>query len=302
MRDSRKTEIKVGITVIVALVVFIWVFGWAKNFSIHTDVKTIFISFDNIAGLEIGDRIFVDGRKRGFVEEFGEENNKVIVKGILEQDVKLHEDAEFSILMLDLMGGKKIEIYSGKSCVELDYRKVHEGKFRGDVSTALAMISSVQNDLVSVIKEVRVSLCNINEFLDDSDFKNDLRSSVTNLNTTVNMLNRVISENRDEISELITNSNRLVDSTGEFVEENKKSFSATLKNVNELITVTNKNMQKVSLLLDEIENKQNNVGKVLHDEKLLDDINTTLTQTKELTKILIQQLNDEGIKIDFSLF
>ncbi len=302
MKESRKTEIRVGITVIVAILLFIWIFGWAKNFSIYTDVKEIYISFDNIGGLEKGDRIFINGRKRGFVEEFAEDNNRVIVKGILDPDVKLSEDATFSILMLDLMGGKKIEINSGLSNIELDYNKTHLGYFRGDVSTALAMLSSVQNDLIAVIKDVRISLDNINEFLDDKEFKEELKSSVVNLNSTVIKLNKVISENQNEISELINNSNELVTSTNEFVEENKKSVSSTIKNVNELISVTNANMQKLNSLLTEIENKENNAGKLLYDDELIKDINQTLKQTKELTKILIQQLNDEGIKIDFSLF
>ena len=32
MKNERKTEIRVGLTVLVGILVFIWILGWAKNF------------------------------------------------------------------------------------------------------------------------------------------------------------------------------------------------------------------------------------------------------------------------------
>ena len=36
MKEQRKTEIKVGLTVIFGILIFLWIFGWAKNLSIRS--------------------------------------------------------------------------------------------------------------------------------------------------------------------------------------------------------------------------------------------------------------------------
>ena len=164
MKDNRSNEIKVGITIIISILIFIWIFGWAKNFDLSSS-KKLLIRFDNIAGLEMGDRVTINGIRKGNVEDFQNDGNTVIVKATMDKDADIREDASFTILMLDLMGGKKIEINPGNSPNKINYKTIQKGYFSGDISTAMAMLSSVQGDLVEVIKEVKVTLSNMNEII-----------------------------------------------------------------------------------------------------------------------------------------
>ena len=113
MKDQRKTELKVGIVVVVAIILFIWILTWAKNFSLSVTEKSILVSFKNVSGLEVGDEVTINGVKKGFVDNFKIEDDNIIVKLALENDTPIKEDAVFRIAMLDLMGGKKVEIYPG---------------------------------------------------------------------------------------------------------------------------------------------------------------------------------------------
>ena len=115
MKDQRKTELKVGIVVVVAIILFIWILTWAKNFSLSVTEKSILVSFKNVSGLEVGDEVTINGVKKGFVDNFKIEDDNIIVKLALENDTPIKEDAVFRIAMLDLMGGKKVEIYPGIS-------------------------------------------------------------------------------------------------------------------------------------------------------------------------------------------
>jgi len=133
MKDQRKTELKVGIAVIVGLILFIWILTWAKNFSLSTTEKSILVSFKNVSGLEIGDEVSINGVKKGFVDDFKIEGDNVIVKLSLENDTPIKEDAVFRIAMLDLMGGKKVEISPGSSGKLLDYSQVQAGTFYADI-------------------------------------------------------------------------------------------------------------------------------------------------------------------------
>jgi phospholipid/cholesterol/gamma-HCH transport system substrate-binding protein len=69
MKKQKKAELKVGITVIVGIIILLWVLGWAKNFSFNSDEKFLSISFDNVAGLSVGDFVSVQGIKTGYVEK-----------------------------------------------------------------------------------------------------------------------------------------------------------------------------------------------------------------------------------------
>ena len=57
MRNEKKTEIKVGITVLAGIVLFIFVYGWAKNYSVSSDYNFIFYLSDGT--LKINLIIFV---------------------------------------------------------------------------------------------------------------------------------------------------------------------------------------------------------------------------------------------------
>jgi len=52
MKDQRKTELKVGIAVIVGIILFIWILTWAKSFSLSTTEKSILVSFKNLYNIQ----------------------------------------------------------------------------------------------------------------------------------------------------------------------------------------------------------------------------------------------------------
>ncbi|HET54319.1 MAG TPA: MCE family protein, partial [Ignavibacteria bacterium] len=155
MRQDRKTEIKVGISLLVSLVILLWVIAWAKNVDIFSDKKELTISFNSVAGLTAGDQVAVNGVKKGYVESITLDGNTVLVNTILDEDVDIRSDATFSILMLDLMGGKKIEISPGISEQQIDYSVVQHGQFSGDISTAMATLSGMEQNIKNIIEELK---------------------------------------------------------------------------------------------------------------------------------------------------
>ena len=302
MKNNRKAEIKVGITVIVAILILLWLFGWAKNYNISGSQKELLIRFDNIAGLEIGDRVTINGIRRGSVESFLNDGNTVIVKTLMDGDAELKEDAQFTILMLDLMGGKKIEIIPGTSANPIDYSQIQNGYFSGDISTAMAMLSSVQGDLVDVIKEVKVSLNNMNEIIADEEFSGNVKTSVENINKLSLQLSALIESNKKDISGLISSSKNLTESANDLITENKEQIGETIKRLNEFINNSNTLVNKIDESISEIKNKENNLGKILYDENFLKGLTETLDQVKELTKLLKTQMEGDGINVDANIF
>ena len=298
MKDQRKTDIKVGITVLIGLLALVWIFGWAKNFTLYSNQKTVTVEFETVSGLEKGDPVMVNGVREGFVGDITSKGNDAFASLVIGPDINLKEDASFSITMLDLMGGKKVEIKPGISKKELDYSKIQKGKFDADIATVMAMVGSVQGDLVKIIKDVQVTLASVNSLLTNKEFNNQIKTSVANIALISSKLNILIDENSHNLSRITKNTAELTEDVSSFVKENKEQIKNTFDNISLTIKSTNELLGKINSLTEETTNKENNIGKLLYDENLVNNLKTSLEQVKELTKILLEQLKDKGLNVD----
>jgi phospholipid/cholesterol/gamma-HCH transport system substrate-binding protein len=302
MKDQKKTEIKVGITVLFGLLIFIWVLGWAKNWTINSQRKFVNVEFSSVAGLEIGDPVTINGVRKGYVDEIAIQGNKVKTLLNLPKDVVLKNDAKFSVMMLDLMGGKKVEINPGVGSNDLDYSTIQLGEFYGDIASAMAMLGTVQNDLVEVIKEVKISLSAINKTLTDQKFSSDLKTSVSNLTLLTDNLNKLVLNNKVEINQLLKSGNELTKNANDFLKTNRDSISATISSINGVLNISKDLLIKVNDFMDKTNKNQNNLGRILNDPDLMNDLKATIQQAKELTRILMEQLKSKGLEVNAHIF
>ncbi len=302
MKDQRKTEIKVGVTVLFGILIFLWVLGWAKNWTLNADRKVVQVVFLSVSGLEVGDPVTINGVREGYVDEIKIQGNKVNTLLSLPSEVNLKEDAKFSVMMLDLMGGKKVEINPGNSTRELDISRPHQGIFDGDIATAMAMLGTVQNDLVDVIKEVKISLTTLNRTLTDKEFNSGIKRSVSNLTTLTENLNKLVLNNKEEINKLLKSGVELTKNANDFLKTNRDSISVTISSINSVLQVSKELLVKVNDFMNKTDKGQNNLGIMLNDSDLMKDLKTTIQQTKELTKILVEQLKSKGVEVNAHIF
>ncbi len=302
MKDQRKTEIKVGITVLLGVIICLWILGWAKNFNLTPTENTVKVKFNNTSGLEIGDPVTVNGVRKGFVEDLKIDGESVIVTLKIDNNIQLKDDARFAISMLDLMGGKKVEISPGSSQNEIDYDKIQEGLFYADVSQVMSMVGSFQEDFNSTISDIKITLTSLNNYLTDQQLNQDIKSSMSNLSEVTKKLNTLIDENRTSLKQLTTNSAELTEEAKKFLETNKEKVNASVDELQSVLKNTDNLIAKLNKFTDEMNAKQNNLGKIIYDEKIYEDLSQSLKQLNELTKLMLQQLKEDGLKIDADIF
>lgn len=302
MKNERKTEIKVGITVLVGILIFLWILGWAKNISVKSNETNIKVNFSNVSGLEIGDPVTVNGMRKGYVKDMIISPEFVTAELSIDNDVQLKKDATFALTMLDLMGGKKIDIFPGISEEKFDYSRTSSGKFYADIPSVMSLLGSVQDDFVTVLKDVKVSLNSLNKYLTDDKFSSEVRTSISNLSSLTNKLNIILSENRDDIKTLTSNAVSLTEKSNELLSNNKQNINQLFEDLKSISEKSNNLLTQINDLTRETVNQQNNVGKLLYDENLIKDIKQTIKQVNELTGILIEQLKGDGINVDANIF
>lgn len=302
MKQQRITEIKVGLTVLFGIIVFIWILGWAKNVSItSTDVK-LKVKFENASGLEVGNKVSVNGVTAGVVKDIYVENYYVVVEITVNSDVQLKRDAKISLEVTDLMGGKKIDISPGKDSVPINPDELQVGIFQADLASMMEVLSGIEIDLNTILDDVKTTLYEINSFLTDEQLKEDIRTSITGLSTLTTKLNKVLTENQENIRSITQNTKEITEDTKELISANKESINSSIANLNSILQSSDSLVAKLNFLADETMSGDNNIGKLLYDDSLFISLTKTLEQTKELTKIMLEQLKNDGVKIDASIF
>lgn len=302
MKDQRKTDIKVGITVIIGIIIFIWIIGWAKNISLSSNENIIDVRFKNVSGLEIGDAVTVNGVRKGYVDDMVVNSESVNIKLRIDNSIQLKSDASFSISMLDLMGGKKVDIIPGKSLEPFNYDIQHEGIFNSDIPALMTLVGSYQVELTNIITETGTALTSLNKYLTDPQINSDLKNSLSNLNSLLVDVKKVLNENDQNISKLMQNSVELTDEAKSFIIQNKDGINSTLTELKTLLAKSDSLVSKFNRITDETTAQQNNLGKMLYDDELLKSIKNTLIQLEELTKIILHQVQNEGINVDAHIF
>lgn len=298
MKESRRTNVKVGITVIFALAIFIWILGWAKRVTVAGDYYTLNMRFNSVSGLEIGDHITVNGVKKGKVTDIKIVNDNVIVVGEIPKDIVLKSDATARVEMMDLMGGKKIEITPGSSSEFFDLGQELRGRLATDIPGALQMIGNVESELKTIIIDMKFLLEKLSKNLSDEEMIANLRLAVINSKNIAEKLDKLLTENRDEFNQLSKNTVELTSKMNKFLDENTSTISSTFNETHELVIKLNDVTLKLDKFLSETENQSNILGKLIYDEKTYENLVNSLNKLNEITTILLEQMKSSGIKVD----
>ncbi len=302
MKNPRSTEIKVGITVLLGLLVFIWVLGWAKNFTFSSSDNEVKVRFNNVSGLEIGNNVTVNGVRKGHVKDFVIEGSSVVVTLNINNDILLKRDAAFSLESTDLMGGRKIEVNPGNSNEDLDLSKIQHGNYITDIAGVISLFSDIQDKISIIANESVKTLQGINSLLDDKTFIEGLRTSIANLNNVTAKLDKVISENQQNLKEITENTKEITTDTKILIKENKDKVEITLANLNAVMLKSDSLMTSLNFLTQETISGGNNLGKILYNDSLYFNLIHTMESISELTKLLKLQLENDGLKVDAYIF
>ncbi|MCU0332832.1 MAG: MlaD family protein [Ignavibacteriaceae bacterium] len=302
MRNPRATEIKVGITVLLGLLVFIWVLGWAKSFTLSSSDNQVKVRFDKVSGLEIGNNVTVNGVRKGHVKDFVIQGSYVIVTLSISNDIILKKDAEFSLESTDLMGGRKIEVNPGNSNEDLNLAEVHPGIYISDIAGMISLFSDIQDKIGIIANESVKTLQGINSLLEDETFIEGLRTSITNLNNVTAKLDKVITENQQNLKEITESTKEITADTKKLIKENKDKVELTLANLNSIMLRSDSLLTSLNYLTQETMTGENNLGKILYNDSLYNNLIQSMESINELTKLLKFQLETDGIKVDAYIF
>ncbi len=105
--NPRLRDLLVTIFVLVGVLLAVFGYFWFTGRSFQKNTRAVSVYFKDVAGLRAGDRVDVFGVTKGKVAELKLLDNGVLVKLVLEKDVKLTRDTRFAIRSLSYLGSDR---------------------------------------------------------------------------------------------------------------------------------------------------------------------------------------------------
>ncbi len=315
IRLSR--EIKIGATTVITIIAFVWGFNYLKGKSVFNRQRTFYVAYDNVAGLMKANTVSISGLSVGQVDDIYFDESKpsqVIVELTVSNNIRIPKNSIARLYSSDLLGTKGIELVLGNSkefaqdgdtlkpaialslqeevnqMVQPILRKA--GNMISSIDTVLTAVGDVfnyrtRNNLIESVESLRFTIKNIESTTHSMDtLVGSEKERLSVILKNVESITTNLKGNNEELNRIISNAALITDTIAKF------NLAGTLTNlensINSLTNATNK-----------INKGEGNLGLLLKDEKLYNDLQSSSHQLDLLLQDI--RLNPKRY-VHFSMF
>lgn len=289
-------ELKIGITVVLAIVVGFVGFRVMKDAPIFRMGTVYYVEYAKVDGLSIGTTVLVSGIKIGSVQKLElMPSDSVRVTINLNVPDGLPEGSSAIITSVDLLGSKAIEIERGNSSEMIPYGGFIHGIYDEGMFAELADTGS------EISTNITESTVRVNSLLSEIEamFKEggraDIEGTLGNLQRTTGQVDELISETRSDIAKSLESLESMLSNLEELTSEERGEIQRTIKN----LEVTSVELQEMSVslkdvsanlaqIMQKINDGEGTLGKLVNDSSLYNNLDTLTLNVNRL----VQDINE----------
>jgi phospholipid/cholesterol/gamma-HCH transport system substrate-binding protein len=285
----RQTEIRVGAVVLVGIILLILGVTFGRGVSVSPNVSTLHIHFPTAAGIESSAPVFVHGVKRGAVSKVAPDAGGVMIDVNMDDVSDLRSDVAARITILELTGGKKIEIVPG-TAAQAWSGGVIQGTSAPDFGDLMTFVGDVSGTARTLLQRLDTMSASLNKLVGDSSFVNDIKQTAGNANEAVAALKSVLVTNRENLQVSLQNLRSISQDLQRMVKENDTTVTALLRKVNAAASST----QKILVSAD---------STIVRVDRLMTDINDVVLEIKKGDGTIGRLIYDKnmGARLDSAL-
>lgn len=288
MKQSHKNEMLVGVFVIVALVVLFgmtFIIRGSTGMNPYT-VKTV---FPNVAGLELGSPVLVQGFRLGRVvemePEIGEDGvPNVVVISTVARTIPIYKNATVNLVQQGFIGDKRLEIDPGTE----DAGPIESGDFIDGIPPR--DMAEVFGEAGEMIDDLKATLKNIRDLTSDENRIAEIDATLRNVRQSSEEMNAILQENREAIREITSNMQEISEKTtqtvqriDEIVEKADDEFVAISEEVRGALKDIRTNADNLNVRINAMLDESEGVG---------ENANELLITSKEEVKALSERLKE----------
>jgi len=310
MEVSRRTEIKVGIVSLVALLLLIGGIIIGKGVNLSPNKAVINIALPTSGGLENGSPVVVNGVKRGMIVDVRNDGGNVIAVAELDRVDDLHADATAKVTILEITGGKKVSIDPGTSGT-FDKSRHMQGVVSPDISDLITSIGDVSGDAQSLVRRLDTISASMTALLGDSSVVRDLRTMATDGSLLVTDLRTFFQQNRQPLNETIASLRSLSTELRSVVKENDPKLrqlldkldrtaddaAAVLRRTDGAVVKADTMLTAANDVLRAVRDRDGTAHRLIYDAAFMNKLDSSV----QALNILLQNANKYGINVNVGL-
>lgn len=269
-------ELKIGFWAIVAIVVMFYGMRYLKGINSFKEGQFYYLSCDKVDGLAISSHITLHGLKVGMVRSMeydAKSKDIVVLLNVYDSDMKIPRDSRVSVKG-DLLGTSEIVIEMGES--NQYYEPWDTIQAPAAAAGLLEKADPIVEQINSLMPKIDTLISGINVLVNESKMQESLlqiNALTQHLNTTVNQLNQLL---RKDVPGIMSN---LESATANL---DTLSVQAKEADIKQLLANTNATIQSANQLLQQMQNPDGTMGKVLSTSELHDQLNRTIADVDSL--------------------
>ncbi len=308
---SISKEVRIGLLVSSALVIFFSGFYFLKGSDLFSKEKEYYVYYPTVDGLQKSSMVQIKGINVGQVtnlELAAEKGVKVTMS--IHQDINLTEGTVASLAQSDLLGTKVINLQLGASTNLIKEKAEIVGEKSGGVVDKITdELTPRLNELKGTISSFNTTLENVNSLVGEENQK-AISLAVQSLKTTaenLSQLSSAINKESAQISGIIRNTNSITgnlaksNDTVQRILSNVNRISAQLANapIQKTIADLQKTTAELQSMMEKINSNKGSLGMLVNDKELYNNMNKSV---KSLTNLTDDLKAHPGRYINISVF
>jgi phospholipid/cholesterol/gamma-HCH transport system substrate-binding protein len=292
---SVSKEVRIGILVSAALVIFFTGFYFLKGADLFSNDKEYTCFYPTVDGLQKSSPVQINGIMVGHVSNMqlaGDRGVKLTLS--VSKTIDIPQGTVSSFASADLLGSKIIKLELGKGPGNIPPGSELPAKNEAGVIDALSgELSPRLAELKVTIASFNQTLSNVNSLIGGENQKS-LSSAITALDATARNLQKVseaIGAENGEIKGIIHNTNSITanlaksNDTVQRILANTSSLTRQLANapIQKTITDLQKTTGQLQGIMDKINNNQGTLGMLINNKDVYNSLNNTLKSMNNLT-------------------
>ena len=276
MKKIFTREVKIGLSFIAAVVCIIFGLNFLKGINIFAPSNRYYAEFDNLDGLVVSNNVVVRGYKVGQVTEITYDftlEHPFVVTILVDDAIRLPLGSTMLLRDDGLMGGKVIDIVYGN---QTELHAVGD-TVPSDVAPGLmAVVGQLVPRLEGTISHGDSVLESVNSLVASPEIKNSLKSVeriTADLQVSSAQLKRVMNT---QLPGIMSDINTV---TGDL-----KKVSGDLRQIEfaELFARIDHTVNNLQVFSEKLNSSEGTIGKLMNDNALYDNLNTTVGSVNEL--------------------
>jgi phospholipid/cholesterol/gamma-HCH transport system substrate-binding protein len=279
---DRSLELRVGLTIFLAALIFIVGLMWFQGFKVGRSSYELHAVFPMVGGVDPGDEVNVNGVERGQVKQVTLRERDVLVTMEIDNGTQVPVDSRIILQTVGIMGERIVTIVLGVSDTLLEAGSNMEGIYDPGMSEALASLGRVMEDMHELSGEIK----KVTEILTEGE---RLRNTLENLASTAEELSTLIEKNAPEIDEGVKSFRVSAVRVDELLSRNTVRLDSMIIKLEEasrelpgLFDRMSEVTETLGSIAKKVESDESALGALLQDRELIEKLRTTITSLNEL--------------------